>query len=58
MDKVKENTGYTDLETIFGWEIAHRSDKHRKRRKIEQFIIDEITFVISGIIAYSNAVLF
>ena len=27
MDKVKENTGYTDLETIFGWEIAHRSDK-------------------------------
>ena len=33
---------------IFGWELEHRSDKHRKRRKIEQLIIDEITFVFSG----------
>ncbi|MGD2181463.1 hypothetical protein [Lusitaniella coriacea] len=53
VDKVKEYTGYTDLETLFGWEIAHRSDKHRKRRKIQQLIIDEITFVFSGIVALS-----
>ncbi|MEQ8963172.1 MAG: hypothetical protein RLP02_35585, partial [Coleofasciculus sp. C2-GNP5-27] len=33
--------------------IAHRSDKHRKRRKIQQLIVDEITFVFSGIIALS-----
>ena len=38
-------------EIEFGWEIAHRSDRRRKRRKIEQLIIDEITFVISGIVA-------
>ncbi|VEP12175.1 conserved membrane hypothetical protein [Hyella patelloides LEGE 07179] len=40
-----------DLESIFGWETAHRSDKRRKKRKIEQLIIDQITFVLSGIIA-------
>lgn len=38
-----------DIEQIFGWEIAHRDDPLRKRRKIEQLIIDEITFVLSGI---------
>jgi hypothetical protein len=51
VDKVKEHTGYTDLETLFGWEIAHRNDKHRKRRKIQQLIVDEITFVFSGLFA-------
>ncbi len=51
VDKVKEYTGYTDLETLFGWEIAHRDDKHRKRRKIQQLIVDQITFVLSGAIA-------
>lgn len=51
VDKVKEHTGYADLETLFGWEIAHRDDKHRKRRKIQQLIVDEITFVFSGVIA-------
>lgn len=50
-DKLKEKTGYKDTESIFGWEIAHRSDELRKRRKIEQLIIDEITFVCSGVIA-------
>ncbi|MBD2445853.1 hypothetical protein H6G76_01535 [Nostoc sp. FACHB-152] len=39
-----------EIESIFGWEIAHRSDKRRKRRKIEQLIIDEIAFVFSGIV--------
>jgi len=51
VDKVKEHTGYTDVETLFGWEIAHRDDKHRKRRKLQQLIVDEITFVFSGVIA-------
>jgi len=53
VNRVKEHTGYGDIETLFGWEIAHRSDKHRKRRKIQQLIVDEITFVFSGIIALS-----
>lgn len=39
----------TEKEQIFGWEIAHRSDARRKSRKILQLIIDEITFVVSGI---------
>jgi len=51
VDKVKEHTRHEDLETLFGWEIAHRSDKHRRRRKIQQLIVDEITFVVSGLIA-------
>jgi len=53
VEKVKEHTGYTDLDSLFGWEIAHRDDKHRRRRKIQQLIVDEITFVISGAIALS-----
>ncbi len=40
-----------EVESIFGWEVAHRSDQRRRRRKIEQLIIDEIAFVISGIVA-------
>jgi len=54
VDKVKEHTNYTDVETLFGWEIAHRSDKHRKRRKVQQLIVDEITFVCSGAIALAT----
>ena len=54
VDKIKEHTGYDDLETLFGWEIAHRDDKHRKRRKIQQLIVDEITFVVSGLIALGS----
>jgi len=50
VEKVKEKTGHADVESLFGWEIAHRSDRHRSRRKIEQLIVDEITFVLSGII--------
>lgn len=52
VEKIKEQTGYTDdFESIFGWEIAHRSDERRKRRKIAQLFIDEITFVFSGVVA-------
>lgn len=51
VEKVKQKSGYADLESLFGWEIAHRSDRRRSRRKIEQLIIDEITFVLSGIVA-------
>ncbi|MDJ0797410.1 MAG: hypothetical protein QNJ51_11365 [Calothrix sp. MO_167.B12] len=47
----KAGVDIQEIEFIFGWEIEHRSDKRRKRRKIEQLIIDEITFVFSGIAA-------
>lgn len=36
---------------VLRWEIAHRSDKRRLRRKIEQLIVDQMTFVLSGILA-------
>ncbi len=39
----KAGADIEEIESIFGWEIEHRSDKRRKRRKIEQLIIDEIT---------------
>ena len=56
VEKVSELTGKADegveeIESIFGWEIAHRSDKRRKWRKIKQLIVDEIAFVASGIVA-------
>lgn len=40
-----------DEKKLFGWEVFHRSDHRRSRRKVEQLIIDEITFVVSGITA-------
>ncbi len=46
-----KQTDDSDKESIFFWEVTHRSDRRRKRRKIEQLIIDEITFVLSGIVA-------
>lgn len=45
------NQEYDDSQTLFGWEIFHRSDDKRIRRKYEQLIIDEITFVFSGLTA-------
>jgi VIT1/CCC1 family predicted Fe2+/Mn2+ transporter len=36
-------------EELFGWEGVGRDDTHRIRRKIEQLIINELTFVVSGI---------
>lgn len=51
VEKIKKLAGNSDSESFFGWEIAHRSDERRIRRKIEQWVIDEITFVISGAVA-------
>ncbi len=51
VEKIKKQTASEEIESFFDWEIAHRSDKRRTRRKIEQLIIDEITFVVSGICA-------
>ncbi|MEM8638860.1 MAG: hypothetical protein AAGG51_08620 [Cyanobacteria bacterium P01_G01_bin.54] len=47
----QERVQNESLEAVFGWETAHRSDPHRERRKLEQLVIDQVTFVISGIIA-------
>ncbi len=46
-----KQTPEEDNESVFLWEVTHRSDRRRKRRKIEQLIIDEITFVLSGMVA-------
>ena len=50
-DLEQQQTNAEDKEDIFFWEFAHRNDDRRKRRKIEQLIIDEITFVFSGFVA-------
>ncbi len=51
VNKIQELDPDTNIESVFGWETVHRSDKRRLRRKIEQLVIDEITFVLSGIVA-------
>jgi hypothetical protein len=50
-DRINKQISCTDKELVYGWETVHRSDNSRKRRKIEQLIIDEITFIGSGIVA-------
>ncbi len=47
----QSNGNNGDYQTLFGWEIFHRNDDKRIRRKYEQLIIDEITFVFSGLTA-------
>jgi hypothetical protein len=49
-DKIEKLTS-TEKNSLFGWEVAHRSDKRRVSRKIFQLIVDETTFVISGLVA-------
>lgn len=46
--KIEKHTGSTNIESIFGWEMANIGDRRRRRRKIEQLIVNEITFVFSG----------
>ena len=41
----------TDVESVLAWEIFHRSDTQRKRRKLEQLIVDQVAFIISGLAA-------
>lgn len=36
---------------LFGWEISHRSDPHRRSRKIIQLCTDLLTFCVPGLIA-------
>ncbi|MEM8806306.1 MAG: hypothetical protein AAGF01_09800 [Cyanobacteria bacterium P01_G01_bin.38] len=50
-EKLMAATDSPDIEGIIGWETAHRSDPHRKRHKFEQLVIDQLTFVISGLIS-------
>jgi len=60
-NKLAEELGITnkiEIDALFGWEIAHRDDNRRKRRKIEQLIIDEITFGVAGISALVGFCLF
>jgi hypothetical protein len=49
VERIQRETGHS--EPIFGWEMEHRIDKRRIRRKIQQLIVNQITFVISGIVA-------
>lgn len=40
-----------EKDSIFDWELQHKNDSRRKERKILQYFIDLIAFVIPGIIA-------
>lgn len=43
--------GSADEKYLFGWETAHRSDSRRTSRKYLQLLIDEVSFVFSGLTA-------
>jgi hypothetical protein len=34
---------------VYGWEVAHRSDRRRRSRKVAQLFIDLMTFCLPGI---------
>lgn len=50
-DKINKILDLPKKESILGWEVSHRDDRRRNKRKIEQLIIDLIAFVFSGLIA-------
>jgi len=41
---------FENPDTIFGWEIAHRSDARRTTRKYIQLFVDLLTFVFPGLL--------
>jgi hypothetical protein len=49
-EKVKEKIGDSEIESVFSWENYRRVNKGRKLRKIEQFIVNQIAFVVPGIV--------
>jgi hypothetical protein len=49
-DKVKKLIG-TGVDELWSWEIASQGDTRRKSRKIFQLLVDEIMFVLPGVIA-------
>ena len=49
-DKISELVKGKDS-VLFGWEIAHRSDTRRVSRKIIQFLVDEVVFILPGVAA-------
>ena len=46
--------GPTPAPPILEWETAHRSDRRRERRKLEQLLIDQVAFVGSGLVALGS----
>lgn len=50
-EKVRARVQWHEEDPLFGWEVAHRSDHARVRRKVQQWFVDELTFVVSGYIA-------
>jgi hypothetical protein len=46
--------GPTPPPPILEWETAHRSDRRRERRKLEQLLIDQVAFVGSGLVALGS----
>lgn len=46
-----EGSKETDMNLVFGWEIAHRSDARRVQRKVIQCAIDLLTFPLSGLLS-------
>jgi hypothetical protein len=49
-DKVRAAIQSED-QSIFGWETAHRADERRMSRKRLQLVVDELVFVLPGLIA-------
>lgn len=49
--KITEKTGILEPESIFPWESYRRGARGRKLRKIEQLVVNQLTFIIPGIVA-------
>ena len=49
--QIEECVSNENLTTLLRWETIHRSDRHRRRRKVIQLLVDEVTFVVSGIVS-------
>jgi hypothetical protein len=47
--RVAQRIQIDDLNSIFRWEFFNASSHGRRRRKLEQFIVNECTFFLSGL---------
>jgi hypothetical protein len=50
--KIVETDGKSfEIDDVYGWEVYHRIDSRRRSRKVFQWVVDEVTFFLPGILS-------
>lgn len=50
-ERIRSQVSEPEGAQMFGWEVAHRGDDRRLRRKLNQLAINSVTFFCSGVVS-------